>query len=454
MGTTIVAAVLQGNQLTVANVGDSRAYLIERSGIRQLTHDHTWVAEQVREGTLTGEEAAGHSYRHVITRSLGGQPQVEVDIFRETAQPGDIVLLCSDGLSGQASDEEIRRIVQANSPQKAADELIDLANRRGGLDNITAIVIPVRPAVGDRVVPPAPRQIISDIRTWFLRLPVPKRIIVVAAITALLIVGLFLGGFFVFTQPPVERPLQVGPLRYVVKQGETRELLAIYFGVQPDEIVLPVQSGQNLIIVLPQYGYYVSGLVKSVDRLVVNDAILLRLTNSSSEYEVVCQLKGQRKPTIDPKVVPAKGDIVTVFGWAEGGHRIRAVVVDVMKSSLFAAKWSNWYYAAEDEPVWLYTSFSEFTLGMDTEHPLEQALVRGTWSKGDPAHFSYDDDDVYLWDGEAYSSAVPVEARKPLTDRPELKPPPAVIPSHPRRNRLLFPSIPPGGMSLPQDRSS
>lgn len=430
MGTTIVAAVFRGSQLTVANVGDSRAYLIGRSGIRQITHDHTWVAEQVREGTLTGEEAAGHSYRHVVTRSLGGQPQVEVDVFHETVHPGDIVLLCSDGLSGQVSDEEMQRIVQANSLQKAADKLIDLANQRGGPDNITAIVIAARPAAS--ALAPTRfgrmREAVSSIQTYFLRLPTHKRIVAIAVVTALIGVGgLFLGSFLVFTQPPVEPSVQVGPVRYMVKERENRELLAAYFGVQPDEIAPEaIQPGQTLIIRPAPYGYYVSGLVKSVNHPVIGDVIFLKLTNSSSEYEVVCPLKGERVPTVNPRAAPVKGNIVTVFGWLDEDNRIKAVIVDVAKGIFFWTDWRNWYYAAGDEPVWLYSSFSKFTLGTDAEHPLKQALVRGRWSKGDPASFDYDPDDVYLWDGQAYSSAVSAEARKPLTVRLELKLPTAI----------------------------
>ncbi|HID62870.1 MAG TPA: hypothetical protein EYP49_09065, partial [Anaerolineae bacterium] len=443
MGTTIVAAVLRGNQLTVASVGDSRAYLIGRSGIRQITRDHTWVAEQVREGTLTREEAAGHSYRHVVTRSLGGRPQVEVDVFRETTRPGDIVLLCSDGLSGQVSDEEIQRIVRANGPQEAADQLIDLANQRGGPDNITAIVIPVRSVVSDGFAPALPvlGKAVGNIQRYFLGLSLHKRIAVIAVAVALIVVGgLFLGGPLVFTQPPVERPAQAGPVRYVVQQGETRELLAAYFGVQPEEIVPEaIQSGQTLIIRPPaQYGYYVSGLVKSVNPVGV-DILLLKLVNSSTEYEVVCHLKGERVAAINPKVAPAKGNIVTVFGWPEGGNRIEAVIVDVAKGIFFWTNWRNWYYATGDEPVWLYSSFSEFTLGVE-KHPLQQALVRGTWSKRDPAHFDYDPDDVYLlWDGKAYTSAMPVGARKSLIDRPELNLPAAV----PAELSVLEPTIVP-----------
>ncbi len=143
MGTTLVAAVIVGNQLTVANVGDSRAYLIREGDIRQITVDHSWVGEQVAAGVLTEEEARHHAYRNVITRSLGGRPKVEVDIFEETLCPGDVILLCSDGLSGHVEDGPICRLVLENSVADAPQALIDEANAHGGPDNITAIVVKI-----------------------------------------------------------------------------------------------------------------------------------------------------------------------------------------------------------------------------------------------------------------------------------------------------------------------
>lgn len=140
MGTTLVAAVCQDSRFLVANVGDSRVYLVRDGGIRQLTQDHSWVAEAVRQGTLSAEQARHHPRRNVITRSLGNRPDVEVDFFEEGLLPGDTLVLCSDGLSGLAYDEEIRDAVLTLEPQIAADQLVDLANERGGLDNITVII--------------------------------------------------------------------------------------------------------------------------------------------------------------------------------------------------------------------------------------------------------------------------------------------------------------------------
>ncbi len=155
MGTTSVVGVLRGNMAYVANVGDSRAYVIRKGKIKQITQDHSWVAEQVRAGLLTEEQARTHAQRNVITRSLGTQPDVEVDIFVEPLEEGDILLLCCDGLSGVVSDDEMRLIVERFPPQESVYHLIERANENGGPDNITAIVIAVQ-EVG--VEPPGARH--------------------------------------------------------------------------------------------------------------------------------------------------------------------------------------------------------------------------------------------------------------------------------------------------------
>ncbi|HEX7737273.1 MAG TPA: Stp1/IreP family PP2C-type Ser/Thr phosphatase [Ktedonobacteraceae bacterium] len=144
MGTTCVAAVLRGNQAYIANVGDSRAYFIRKSRIYQISQDHSWVAEQVRAGLLTEEQARTHAQRNVITRSLGTQPDVEIDIFRETLEEGDTLILCSDGLSGFVNDEDLLRTVDQFVPQESVYHLIERANENGGPDNITAIVARVQ----------------------------------------------------------------------------------------------------------------------------------------------------------------------------------------------------------------------------------------------------------------------------------------------------------------------
>ncbi|MBV9257226.1 MAG: Stp1/IreP family PP2C-type Ser/Thr phosphatase, partial [Ktedonobacteraceae bacterium] len=146
MGTTCVAAVLRGNVAYIANVGDSRAYLIRRGQTKQVSQDHSWVAEQVRAGLLTEDQARSHAQRNVITRCLGTQSEVDVDVFTEQLEEGDSFILCTDGLSGLVGDEELRTIVDQYVPQESVYHLVERANENGGPDNITAIVIRIQEA--------------------------------------------------------------------------------------------------------------------------------------------------------------------------------------------------------------------------------------------------------------------------------------------------------------------
>jgi serine/threonine protein phosphatase PrpC len=142
MGTTCVALVVHGGRAYVVNIGDSRAYLVRDGSMRQVTLDHSWVAEQVRAGILSETQARTHAHRNVITRSLGTQMNVNGDIFIETLADGDRVLLCSDGLHGYVDEPVIeRQMVEYTDPELGVRTLIDLANDNGGPDNITAVVI-------------------------------------------------------------------------------------------------------------------------------------------------------------------------------------------------------------------------------------------------------------------------------------------------------------------------
>ena len=130
-------------RLFIAHVGDSRAYLFRGGELRQLTSDHSWVNEQVKLGLLTHEEAQRHPMRNIVTRALGNQPEVTVDLLDEQIQPGDVYTLCSDGLSGMLGDDEIRDLLDEHGsvPQRACQTLVDQANGHGGEDNITVIVM-------------------------------------------------------------------------------------------------------------------------------------------------------------------------------------------------------------------------------------------------------------------------------------------------------------------------
>jgi serine/threonine protein phosphatase PrpC len=142
MGTTLVALLEDGDMVHVANVGDSRGYLLRQGELSQVTVDHSLVQELVDDGRLSPEDAERHPQRSVITRALGIEPEVEFDLFTYKLQVGDRLLLCSDGLSDVVGTTQIRNVLlRVRSPQKAARQLVTVANEQGGPDNITVIVV-------------------------------------------------------------------------------------------------------------------------------------------------------------------------------------------------------------------------------------------------------------------------------------------------------------------------
>ncbi len=160
MGATLVAAWIDDARMSVAHVGDSRAYLLRDGALEQLTQDHSLVAEQVRQGILTAQEAELSNLRSVLTRALGPHDQVLVDLVEHDLLEGDILLLCTDGLTRMVTDPEIAStLAMLPSAQEAADRLIELANGYGGEDNSTVIVVRIAPAA----------------KGWLNRLRAPKR---------------------------------------------------------------------------------------------------------------------------------------------------------------------------------------------------------------------------------------------------------------------------------------
>lgn len=173
MGTTCVAAVVEGDRLYVAHAGDSRAYLLRDGLLRQVTHDHSYVAEQVRAGAITEEGAKSSRFRNIITRAIGIEPTIEAEVSEADVQAGDMLLLCTDGLSNMVAEEDITRtLMQASSPQAAADRLVQMAVKSGGRDNVTAVV--ARLQAGTRTL----RMQVAD-----LVRPIPPAIEVEAAET-------------------------------------------------------------------------------------------------------------------------------------------------------------------------------------------------------------------------------------------------------------------------------
>ncbi len=143
MGTTSTVMFVSSDKAYIAHVGDSRAYCVREGQIIQITEDHSLVHEQLKSGLITEEEAKTHQLKNIITRSVGVQEEVEVDTVVWKIQPGDSYLLCSDGLSNMVHDEELQEIISKYNVEQGARELVDLANQRGGEDNITLILLKV-----------------------------------------------------------------------------------------------------------------------------------------------------------------------------------------------------------------------------------------------------------------------------------------------------------------------
>jgi serine/threonine protein phosphatase PrpC len=210
MGTTLVSvALVESGKVAIANVGDSRVYALHHGVLRQVTEDHNLVAEMVAQGRLSAEEAEFHPRRNIMTRALGVEPAVPVDLFLEEAEPGVRYLLCSDGLPREIKDDQIASILRRLSdPAEAAKELVDEAIRKGGNDNITVVIVDVVDLSGEEgdatsVVPETPADVPEE-RTRVRRSlrrgerrserPPPVRLLTPRVVAFILLLVLIVGG--------------------------------------------------------------------------------------------------------------------------------------------------------------------------------------------------------------------------------------------------------------------
>jgi protein phosphatase len=203
MGTTLVAGVVRGTTVTIGNVGDSRAYLFRgRTQSTQISKDHSLVAEAVRAGQMTADQAKNSRQRNVITRALGQRQKVDVDIFEVDLMADDVILLCSDGLHGIVEDAEMKQVVQALPPDQAASELIDLANNRNASDNISAVIVKATREMAAISTPAAPPMTLSEAATDRLPAVPTKRGLPIAALIGIVVAALVIIAvivlFFVF----------------------------------------------------------------------------------------------------------------------------------------------------------------------------------------------------------------------------------------------------------------
>jgi PPM family protein phosphatase len=143
MGTTVVASIVTGDLMTIGSAGDSRAYLVRGGELRQLTRDDSWVSAALGEGILNSDDVEHHPLRNVITKAVGARDTIDLDLIEHELAPGDLVMLCSDGLHGMVSDHALARLLQPAdaSLEETASRLIDAANEAGGRDNITVVLV-------------------------------------------------------------------------------------------------------------------------------------------------------------------------------------------------------------------------------------------------------------------------------------------------------------------------
>lgn len=213
MGTTLTAAMLEGERLLIAQVGDSRAYLLHKGSLQQITRDHSLMADLIEAGQITPEEAKVHPNRSVITRAIGSDVHMRPDIFELNVDPGDRILLCSDGLSAMVSDHAIKAIMsRQKTPQGCADELVEAALENGGVDNVTVIVIDVEGFQAVREEKKARKS-----RSFYIGL---------SAVIVAVIVAAIVGGF-----------AYVNSAAYLIEENGT---ISVYRG-SPDEFL-----GMNL----------------------------------------------------------------------------------------------------------------------------------------------------------------------------------------------------------------
>ncbi len=402
MGTTLVGALILDRELHVVNVGDSRAYLVRDARAEQISQDHSLVAEQVRMGLLDAEQAKNQEYRSAITRALGSKPDVEVDVFARTLQAGDIVVLCTDGLSGLVTDEEITGVVNGQPPPQAAAALVALANARGGKDNITTIVVKMQDqaALPSRLFPhrggqggARPRR-----RVWWPVWGLVGAALLLAALLAVVPFTLGLGQDVPRT-PPVVAPIELGD-----GQPGTRDELARLLGYQDELDVLfkvGFAPGQPWPPLKPR-GIYVL-LTGRIVRADGEPCQFLLDMGGPPYYTVRCPVGAVRGPR------PAKGEQVQVLGILadEPARQIEPVAMSVNKITWLGlnSEWKNWYTAFEPgKRMLVYTVAGPYTVLLDRRVSSGQAVaVYGPWRVQDDRHVTLESlEYVFRLDGGVY----------------------------------------------------
>jgi serine/threonine protein phosphatase PrpC len=410
MGTTLVAAVVLNRRLYVANVGDSRAYLLHRRRFTRITVDHSWVEEQVQAGVLSREEAEGHPHRNLITRALGTRPAVDVDLFEADLGEGDALLLCTDGLSGQVPEQEMARQVRDLPPERAAAELVRQANARGGRDNVSVAIVqvggrqrvgsggpqernPVR-RIGQVLQAEAlhlGRQMSSRAEALSPSQAVAARLAVAIALCLCLLLailplasGALLGG-------PAAAP-QPAPIRFEGLTENDLAQVASWLGYADLAEMQAAQPGRletgdlSVVDLSPaSRGVFLAGLVRNWSCREGTCTFHLKMAGEAYQVEL-------EQARLASGVSSLNGRRVRVFGLqqAENGT-VHAQLVDLRARwwCWWQPAWGTVYQAGEpDATVWVYSVVDRSpysTIEMEDYPTLrqgEQILARGRWLAG------------------------------------------------------------------------
>ncbi|MGD8626344.1 MAG: Stp1/IreP family PP2C-type Ser/Thr phosphatase [Anaerolineae bacterium] len=426
MGTTMVAAAVLGHKVYVANVGDSRAYILKGQDIAQITEDHSWVEEQVQAGLMTREQATRHPQRNLITRALGSRASVNVDLFEGELAEGDVLLLCTDGLSGPVAGEQIVQVVRANSPGQAAAHLVALAGAQGGDDNATLIIVEAKrprppaeeledqaPTVVSESAP-TPRiasaletisEHVAALRDRYLQ--EPRQRLVVAIVGLLL--SIFLCGTVVLLLilgNPGEKAAaapQPAPIYDLQMDNMAMEQLAEHLGYRSIEEISTGQEGLSSAGLWPaQRGLLLAG--EANDHTCIDRTCFFDLEMAGSLFEITYQ------PQKDDRL-RLEGHQVRVFGYQpDNGAPVSARFIErISRRWPFGqADWQLVYQAGSlDQLVWVYGTIDVSPYGILAPGALpglaesDRVLLRGQWqlSTGRPAFYYAQ---AYILDGGRY----------------------------------------------------
>jgi serine/threonine protein phosphatase PrpC len=446
MGTTLVAAVILGRRVYVANVGDSRAYLINQQGITQITEDHSWVEEQVQAGLLTREQAERHPQRNLITRALGAKPVVEADLFEGELHEGDLLLLCTDGLSGPLSEQQIAHIARSQSPTLAASQLVAQACKQQGEDNATAVIVeavapsPKAPAVPrqgvERSRAPASRPTLAWVGDWLqspgvLRIGEGRQRLVVG-MAALAFLSCLCAAIAILpaagqrlAEDPVAAPY-MAPFRDGRLDGKSPDQIAAYLGYPTTADMLAAHPGQfaaekpGMGDLWPaQRGVFLVGPTRNWSCQEQTCTFDLRMADKN--YKV-----SYNQPSPGDDGNSLRGRQVRVFGYQhEEGSTVAAQLIE--RGSRWWAWWQKaWIIVYQTQPwnqaVWVYGIVDSSPNGLldadDTAAAQQgdQVLVWGTWNVGERAA-TFFGSQSYRLEGNRYL---------PLTSEPIPMPQPTV----------------------------